>query len=303
MVGMGGARPPRAGRHGNGRRLPVAPRFAPGDRRRAGRTRPCRAGGGGARPTRHPAHPRPERGGRPLRPWLRPRAGPPVADGDESPNRCGASRRGAGRTRPRHRPAAAGARSLSPGGGHHGAPLARRAEPDRPLRQRGQRVAGVEDGSPAPRVPDHRVRARALDGDRHGSVGQGDGPRPRARVVARPHAASHVGVSRPGADPRLLHALPRGHASRSGASGGALGRGGERPGNAARTLRTGVGSGRRLASRRSNESPGRPHGRRPDTRPGPGFGSRPPARSRCGYRPPGRFGGPHARALLEGVRV
>ena len=96
----------------------------------------------------------------------------------------------------------------------------------------------------------------SLDGGRHDGVAQGDGPRPRARMDPRPHAASHVGLPRPGTNPRLLHALPRGQAPRRRASFAALDRGGERPGNAARTSRPGAGPGRRLASRWRTDRPG-----------------------------------------------
>ena len=218
VVAPGGDPRPRAGRGGRRRRLPVAARIAPRDRRRAERIRARGSGGGGARPERRPAHPRPERGGRPLRPRLRPRAGPPVADGDEPPDRGRAARRGAGAGRARHGPAAADARAPPPGRGHPAEPRSGREAPHRRLRQRGQRVARDAGGSSAARVPDRRVRARALDGGRHRGVAQGDGPRPWARMDARPHAAPDVGLPRAGPGPRFLYALPRGHAARGPAS-------------------------------------------------------------------------------------
>ena len=42
---------------------------------------------------------------------------------------------------------------------------------------------------------------------RYPGLGKGDGARPRARVDARPHAASPVGAPAAGPDPRLLYAL------------------------------------------------------------------------------------------------
>ena len=295
MVGMDGGRRPPPRRCGGSRRLPVAPRVAPRDRRRTGRTRPWRARGGGARPARHPAHSRPERGGRALCPWLRPRAGPAVADGDESPNRRGSSRRGARCTRPRHRPAAAGARSLPPGAGYRRASLARRTPPRRRVRERGQRVAGDEDGSAPSRVPDPRVRARPLDGGRHGGVAQGDGPRPCARMDPRPHAPAHVGLPHAGPHPRLLYAVPRGPAPRRRASRTTLRHAGERPRDAAGTLRTAAKTGRCRASRTCQGWQGRRSRRRPGTRCEIRSGRGPFAKTLCGSRSPVRAGARRVR--------
>ena len=233
----GGAHPPRAGRCRGGGRLPVAPRIAPRDRRRADRRWPHRAGRGDPRPERHSARARPERGGRPLRPRLRPCPGPVVADGNEPPDRGRAPRRGVGRAGPRHRSPPPGARSLPPREGHPCASLPWRSSPNRRVRQRGQRIDGGQEGSSSARVPHRRSRSRALDGGRHGGVGQGDGPRPRARMDARSHAASDVEIPRPGPDPRLLHALPRGHAPRRRASGSVARRRDERARRTGRALR------------------------------------------------------------------
>ena len=258
MVEPRGARPRRPCRGAGGGRLRVAPRLPSGNRRGADRVRGRRAGGGGARSPRHSPHPRPQRGGRPLRPRLRPCPGPAVADGDEPPDRSGAARRGAGGGRRRYRPAASGARSPPPGDGLARLPRARVAAPDRRLRQRGQRVARDEGRAASARVPHRRVRARAVDGGRHRGLGQGDGPRPRTRVVARPHAASDVGVPRPGADPRLLHALPRGQAERRPAPRPVLGHAGERETSARCRRRPLRRIGARVASFRRLHAPGPP---------------------------------------------
>ena len=265
MVAPGGDPRPRAGRRGGRRRLPVAARIASGDRRRAERVRARGSGGGGTRPQRHPAHRRPERGGRPLRPRLCPRAGQSVADGDEPPDRGRAAGRGAGAGRARHGPAASDARTPPPGRGHPAEPRSGREAPNRRLRQRGQRVARDAGGSAAARVPDRRVRARALDGGRHRGVAQGDGPRPRARMDARPHAAPDVGLPRAGPDPRLLYALRRGHAARGPASRVVLflsRRPRETPHHPGHGRRANAGPGCRLVTGRGVAAPGRPTGRR-----------------------------------------
>ena len=70
----------------------------------------ARAGRDPARPPRHSAHLRGVARGRAFRARLRPRAGPPVADGDEPAHRLGPPRRGARRAA-RSRPTASCARS------------------------------------------------------------------------------------------------------------------------------------------------------------------------------------------------
>ena len=240
----GSARPAPAGRGGNGRRLPVNTRIAAGHRRRARRARSRGAGGDRARPPRHPARPRRERGGRPVRTGLRPCPGSAVADGDESPHRGRTARRGARIGRPRHGSAAAGARAPPMGEGGTAAPRTRIAPPHRSLRRRCQRMDRDAGGSAASRIPAPRIRARSVDRGRHHRMDQGHGPRPRARVGARPHAASHVAVPHAGSDPRLLYAVPARQTARRRASGAARirGRNVERAAGGRRALTAGTGA-------------------------------------------------------------
>ena len=118
---------------------------------------------------------------------------------------------------------------------------------------------------------------------------KGDGARPRERVDARPHAASDVGLPRPGPDPRLLYALPRGPAPRRPASRAIVRRSGERRAlHAGYGLRAALGHGSRGASlgdrNAACQRPGRPRN------PGPPRAADPRSGARAAYPRPPRQG-------------
>ena len=192
-----------------------------------------RAGCRGDRPgrERHTPHHRVERARPVRRAGVRPRAGQAVADGVDPQAHAGKARRGRGRAGRGHglplardRPARAAAAGVRRG-------VTRSAQVARGIRGGGQRVPAHARQGPAPRVPLHGVRARAVAarGLPQHPADHGVGPRlPRLRggaVRPRPWRLVHGSAMerpvpgrarRPGASRELLLHPRAGHCTARG---------------------------------------------------------------------------------------